>query len=107
MADRNLPHVDVAGWLLGDLEPDEHDRISRHLAACAACRVAVDDLRDAAEWVLGAGPDPEPSPGLPDRIVAAIEAEANPTPRDPPGGADGRGPDPDRPGPSGPATDES
>lgn len=86
MADRNLPHVDVAGWLLGDLEPDEHDRTGRHLAVCDTCRAELDDLRDTAEWVLAAGPDPEPSPDLADRIVAAIDAEAHPTPVIPPEG---------------------
>lgn len=39
------PYEDkLTAWLLGDLSPQEHEAVTRHLAACAECRNARDEL---------------------------------------------------------------
>lgn len=54
-------HDDVAPLLgarvLGALDPEENDRVRRHLARCARCRSEVEKLEQAVER-LPAAPDP-------------------------------------------------
>jgi hypothetical protein len=39
------PHEEkLTAWLLGDLPPEEHEAMTRHLEGCDACRAVRDDL---------------------------------------------------------------
>src|SRR5262245_62761760 len=38
------PHPDVAGYLLGTLEPDESERFASHLGDCEACQAELSEL---------------------------------------------------------------
>jgi anti-sigma-K factor RskA len=69
--------ADAAGaYVLGAMPPDEREEFESHLAACAACRRDVDELRPAAEALPMASPPMLPPPGLKDRIMAEVEREA-------------------------------
>jgi anti-sigma-K factor RskA len=68
------PHPDVAGYLLGTLEPDEAQRFADHLDGCDACREEVEQLA-GLPGLLSDLPPPVPVPaGLEERTFAAIEA---------------------------------
>ncbi|MDQ2874883.1 MAG: zf-HC2 domain-containing protein [Actinomycetota bacterium] len=43
-----LGHPDVAGWVLGALDPDHAERFAGHLLSCEECRAAVSDLEPVA-----------------------------------------------------------
>ena len=49
-------HVDLAGYLLETLGPEEKRRVEEHLAECAECRGEVDSLR---EWTTALHAVPE------------------------------------------------
>ena len=55
---------DVGAYLLGALEPDELGAFERHLAACAECRRAVDELRVAADALPRSVEQLAPPPSL-------------------------------------------
>jgi predicted anti-sigma-YlaC factor YlaD len=58
-------HVDIAGYLMETLSPEENQRVEGHLAGCAECRGEVESLR---EWTaaLRAVPEPMRLDGPPD-----------------------------------------
>lgn len=75
-------HVDdlLEGHLLGALELREAAEVASHLGACEEC---ADKLRAAREVlaVLPISLEPEePSPALKSRLMAALDADAEPTP---------------------------
>ena len=76
--------LDTAGaWVLGALDEDEAWRFSAHLDVCAACRDEVARLRVAADALPLTAPPIEPPPGLKERLMAIVEAEAaEPAPRE-------------------------
>jgi hypothetical protein len=45
-------HQDSAGWLLNALAPLEARNFAKHLLACRACRLALDELQPAAKALL-------------------------------------------------------
>nr|WP_296069888.1 zf-HC2 domain-containing protein [uncultured Actinoplanes sp.] len=49
-------HVDLAGYLMDTLTPDEKHEVEEHLAGCAACRAEVETLR---EWTVALEAVPE------------------------------------------------
>jgi Putative zinc-finger len=49
-------HVDIAGYLMETLSPEQRQRVEEHLADCAACRAEVDSLR---EWTAALEAVPE------------------------------------------------
>ncbi|MBX6754907.1 MAG: anti-sigma factor [Thermorudis peleae] len=51
----------VAGYVLGALEPDELERVERHLAVCPDCRRAVEEARGVVA-LLPYAVDPVPVP---------------------------------------------
>lgn len=70
------PHDAVGAYVLDALSEEERDSFEEHLAACEACRAEVADLRAVVD-VLPLACDPvEPSPGLRDRLLAAIDEES-------------------------------
>jgi hypothetical protein len=70
-------HDDVAGYVLGTLDPVDADAFARHLAQCPACRAELADL----EWLADLPVHPvvdEPLPaGLEARTFAAIDRSAH------------------------------
>ena len=70
------PHPDLAGYVLGALDPGETAAFEQHLAGCDACRAEVDDLQGLPELMDRAAPPIEVPPGLRERTFAAVEQAA-------------------------------
>jgi len=66
----------VGAYLLGALPPDELEGFRAHLAGCAECRRAVDELGVAADALPIGVQQVAPPPALKGRIMAVVEAEA-------------------------------
>lgn len=49
-------HVDIGGYLTGELDREQAQRVEEHLAGCAECRAEVESLR---EWQAALGAVPE------------------------------------------------
>ncbi|MEV4199612.1 anti-sigma factor [Micromonospora globbae] len=49
-------HVDIGGYLTGELDREQAQRVEEHLAGCAECRAEVESLR---EWQTALGAVPE------------------------------------------------
>jgi predicted anti-sigma-YlaC factor YlaD len=79
VADSDVVHADVAGWVLGALDPDESERFEAHLETCDECQKEVADLGPAAQMLKAVLPDvelatgPEPPADLQVRTMARIE----------------------------------
>ncbi len=63
-------------FAVGVLPPKERLAIERHLQWCAGCRREAGELGRAAATFAFALPPAEPSPGLADRVVAAVRRTA-------------------------------
>jgi anti-sigma-K factor RskA len=70
------PHPDLAGYVLGALDPGETAAFEQHLAGCDICRAEVDELRGLPELMERAAPRVEVPPGLRERTFAAVERAA-------------------------------
>jgi anti-sigma-K factor RskA len=70
------PHPDLAGYVLGALDPGEAAAFEQHLAGCDICRAEVDELRGLPELMQRAAPPVEVPPGLRERTFAAVERAA-------------------------------
>jgi anti-sigma-K factor RskA len=70
------PHPDVAGYLLGTLEPEEAQRFADHLDGCDACRDEVEHLSGLPNLLSDLPPPVAVPAGLEERTFAAIEAAA-------------------------------
>jgi anti-sigma-K factor RskA len=79
MADPDVAHADVAGWVLGALDPEESERFEAHLETCDECRKEVADLGPAAQMLKAVLPDvelatgPGPPADLQARTMTRIE----------------------------------
>ena len=80
MPEHPVPHQDVAGYVLGILEPHESAGFEEHLGSCAACRREVADLGPLGPVLGQALPVPAVPPGLAQRTFVAVEAAASPAP---------------------------
>ena len=49
-------HVDIGGYVLNALSPEERQQVEEHLAGCAECRAEVDSL---SEWAAALAAVPE------------------------------------------------
>lgn len=76
MPDHSVPHPDVAGYVLGALEPDESKAFAEHLGGCAECRREVADLASLRMLLDQALPGPALPDGLAERTLAAVGAQA-------------------------------
>jgi anti-sigma-K factor RskA len=76
MSDHEHWAESVGAYLLGALEPGEHERFEAHLAKCETCRRDVEELKVAADALPVSVPLVSPSPALKDRIMAVVESEA-------------------------------
>lgn len=70
------PHLDVAGWLLGALAPEEAAAFEAHLATCAECQAEVDELQPMLSSLGPAEPDVDVPLYLADRTVSAVKGAA-------------------------------
>ncbi len=73
MAERKPPNVDLAAYLLGQLEPGERARVEQELAADRAVRADLDELEGTAELLKRAAPAYEVPAGLEARTFRALE----------------------------------
>ena len=76
MAEHTGPLHDVAGYVLGVLEPDDAAAFEAHLRRCAACRAEVADLAPLTAALDQAAPAVDLPPGLAARTFAAVEHAA-------------------------------
>jgi len=71
-------HTDDAGaWVLGALPEDEERRFSDHLAECEICRREVTELQMVVDTLPLAAVQVAPPPRLKERLMAAVQAEAD------------------------------
>ncbi|MGH9177271.1 MAG: anti-sigma factor family protein, partial [Acidimicrobiales bacterium] len=73
MPEHPVPHPDVAGYVLGVLEPAEAARFGHHLRDCGHCRSEVADLAGMRPLLDSVAPAPAVPPGLAARTMAAVE----------------------------------
>ncbi|HEV2375728.1 MAG TPA: zf-HC2 domain-containing protein [Streptosporangiaceae bacterium] len=71
-------HRDVAGWVLGALDPGDTARFTEHLQTCGQCQTAAAELEPVARMLrnplTGAGSaEEQPPPGLEARTLARVE----------------------------------
>jgi anti-sigma-K factor RskA len=69
-------HPDVAGWVLGALDPDDAEQFAEHLDTCPACKEAVRAFQPVRGLLEVAAPPVEPPPGLRARTLRAVELAA-------------------------------
>jgi hypothetical protein len=81
MADPDNEHADVAGWLLGALDPEQSEHFKTHLESCGQCQREVAELSPVTHMVkdvfrgvdLATGPGkPEPPADLHARTMTRI-----------------------------------
>jgi anti-sigma factor RsiW len=60
-----LHEVDVGAYVLGALEPEERERVARHIADCPACEEALRELQALPRWLAQV----PPPAALPDHPV--------------------------------------
>lgn len=72
---------DLNAYVDGELGPDEHAELERHLANCAACQTETDLLR-LVRQSLQQAPRPVPPDAMRQRLLAQVIAELPPQRRD-------------------------
>lgn len=72
----DLAHPEVAGWMLGKLDPAEAEDFRAHLAGCPHCQAAVDELAPVGQALRHLPPAAEPPPGLEALTIARVQAAA-------------------------------
>jgi anti-sigma-K factor RskA len=68
--------ADLAAYLLGSLEAEETDALERHLEDCQRCRDELRWLQPAIDVIPESIPQLEPPPGLRERLMAEVRADA-------------------------------
>ena len=68
----------LGAYALGAVDPDERRRVEAHLAECPACRAELAELRAAASALPLLVAERVPSPALRNRLIAQVQAEAQP-----------------------------
>lgn len=76
LPERSEPHGDLAGYVVGGLEPDERARFEEHLERCPDCRRQVEELRPVAAMAAGAAPAFAPPADLDQKVLAAVARAA-------------------------------
>jgi Anti-sigma-K factor rskA len=74
--DPELAHPEVAGWVLGTLDPDDAVWFAGHLPSCADCRAAVVDFGPTARLLATAAPADLAPPELQARTLAGVAGAA-------------------------------
>jgi hypothetical protein len=68
-----LEHADVAGWVLGALDPADAAAFETHVGSCQVCQAAVADLEPVARSLRFAAPAVDPPADLQARTIAAVQ----------------------------------
>ncbi len=68
-----LEHADVAGWVLGALDPADAAAFETHVGSCEVCQAAVADFEPVARSLRFAAPAVEPPADLQARTIAAVQ----------------------------------
>ena len=76
MSEPASPHVEVAAYLLGKLEPDEAERFEAHLDECADCRRHLEELGALPAMLAQAAPATPLPDGLRARTLTAVRERA-------------------------------
>jgi anti-sigma-K factor RskA len=76
MAEETTPHIDLGGYVLGVLQPDEAAAFEAHLAGCPECQRDLEELSPVAGLLEEAAPPVDVPPELRDRTLAAVERAA-------------------------------
>jgi Anti-sigma-K factor rskA len=77
-----MEHADVAGWIMGALDPVEHRHFRVHLGSCAECQRTVAEFGPAAQKLAAALPagdlltDANPPADLQERTLARVQQAA-------------------------------
>ena len=77
-----LEHADVAGWIMGALDPAEHRHFRVHLESCTECQRTVAEFAPAAQKLAAALPagdllaDANPPADLQERTLARVQQAA-------------------------------
>lgn len=80
-------HEDLAGYILGALDPEERERFAAHLASCTECQQAADELGPAARALESAGfpsgllTDAQPPGDLEQRSLDRVKQAAGKKPQ--------------------------
>ena len=69
-------HPDVAGWVLGSLDPQDAEEFAEHLDTCAAYKEAVRTFQPVRGLLEVATPSVELPPGLRARTLRTVELAA-------------------------------
>lgn len=72
----DLAHPEVAGWMLGKLDPPEADDFRTHLADCPHCQAAIAELAPVGRALRRLPPAVEPPTDLEARTIARVQAAA-------------------------------
>ena len=76
MSEPASPHVEVAAYLLGKLEPEEAERFEAHLDGCADCRRHLEELGGLPALLAQAAPATPVPEGLRARTLTAVRERA-------------------------------
>jgi hypothetical protein len=68
-----LDHAEVAGWVLGVLDPDDARDFEAHLLGCDQCQAAVAEFEPVAHGLKQAAPAVEPPADLAAKTLAAVQ----------------------------------
>lgn len=74
MPRHGTPHPDLAGYVLGILEPAEAARFGDHVAECSACRAEVAELSALPDLLTRGDLSVEPPAALRARTLSAVDA---------------------------------
>lgn len=78
-----LGHPEVAGWVLGALDPDETGSFWDHLGSCEECQAELAELQPVARMLATAAPAVQPPADLQARTLASVQQAAKPQPARP------------------------
>jgi anti-sigma-K factor RskA len=68
-----LKHPEVAGWVLGVLDPDDAQAFEEHRGSCNECQAVIAEFEPVARSFKLAAPEVEPPADLEARTVAAVQ----------------------------------
>src|SRR5262249_23694480 len=77
MSEHEWVQENVAIYSAGGLERNERDRLEKHVAKCADCRRALDEMREVDQKVGSLFANPRPSAALEDRMIQSLRKKGN------------------------------
>ncbi|OHB77110.1 MAG: hypothetical protein A2Z34_02495 [Planctomycetes bacterium RBG_16_59_8] len=68
----------LEAYTIGGLGGAERARVEEHVAACASCRDALEEIRQADQSLTGLFAGTQPSPGFEDRVIQKVREARQP-----------------------------